>query len=348
MNRQCGGVFPSFAKAELSKLRKTAGVGGFPSFAKEGWLRHKEKWPRSLFSADGVVVQPPTVQSAFAWISGGLKQLPRPLLKGCFAAFFFRSRPPLLREGMAEHCRFIRYSPLVARRTGGLPFELFGVDDDPIRHISCAQMIAVALILMFLSQASTPEQKAVGYMQEAVPHWPMENHCFSCHNNGDGARALLLAYRMKYTVPAASLEGTLDWLQKPNEWGQSGTTGFGDEKLARIQFGAALVDALDAGVVSDKNLLARVAGLLLPHQEADGSWQVDANAASPSAVTYGPTLATFMARRTLERAGDTRFDAAIARADNLAAPLRRHCNRERCSGRARLRKPYRHCFQIQA
>ena len=197
-----------------------------------------------------------------------------------------------------------------------MPFELFRVDDDPVRHISCAQMIAVALILLFLSQASTPEQKAVGYMQEAVPHWPMENHCFSCHNNGDGARALLLAYRMKYTVPAASLEGTLDWLQKPNEWGQSGTTGFGDEKLARIQFGAALVDALDAGVVSDKNLLARVAGLLLPHQAADGSWQVDANAASPSAVTYGPTLATFMARRTLERAGDTRFDAAIVRADN--------------------------------
>ena len=150
----------------------------------------------------------------------------------------------------------------------------FGVDGDPVRHMSCAQMIAAALILLFLSQASTPEQKAVGYMQEAVPHWPMENHCFSCHNNGDGARALLLAYRMKYTVPAASLEGTLDWLQKPNEWGQSGTTGFGDEKLARIQFGAALVDALDAGVVSDKNLLpARVADCCRTRrQTVHGKW----------------------------------------------------------------------------
>jgi Prenyltransferase and squalene oxidase repeat len=176
-------------------------------------------------------------------------------------------------------------------------------------------MIVISFILLLALQAPAPEQRAVDYVAAEVPRWPAENHCFSCHNNGDGARALLLASRMKQSIPAEALEKTADWLQKPNEWGKSGTTGLGDEKLARIQFGAALADALDAGLVRDRSLLTRAAELLLTHQEADGSWQVDAQGASPSAVTYGPVLATFMARRTLESSGDSRFSNAIARAD---------------------------------
>jgi squalene cyclase len=176
-------------------------------------------------------------------------------------------------------------------------------------------MNLTSLLLLLLLQAQTPEDKAVNYIASEGPRWPMENHCFSCHNNGDGSRALYLAYRLKYPVPAQALETASDWLQKPNDWGKSGTTGLGDEKLARIQFGAALVDAVDLGIIKDKSIVARAAGLLLTYQENDGSWQVDAQAASPSAVTYGPVLATFMARRTLERAADARFNDAIARAD---------------------------------
>jgi squalene cyclase len=176
-------------------------------------------------------------------------------------------------------------------------------------------MTALLFFTFLALQATTPEQSAVDYMLSEVPRWPMENRCFSCHNNGDGARALYLANRMKYPVSAQVLDGTSEWLQKPTEWGKTGTTGFGDEKLARIQFAAALVDAVEAGFVKDKSLIARAADLLLPHQEADGSWQVDAQAASPSAVTYGPVLATFMARRTMERAEAIRFNEPIARAD---------------------------------
>jgi hypothetical protein len=171
------------------------------------------------------------------------------------------------------------------------------------------------LLLLLLLQSQTPEEKAVTYIASEGPRWPMENHCFSCHNNGDGARSLYLAYRLKYPVPVQALETASDWLQNPNEWGKSGTTGLGDEKLARIQFGAALADAVDLGIIKDKSIVVRAAGLLLMHQEANGSWQVDAQSAAPSAVTYGPVLATFMARRTLERAGDARFNDAIARAD---------------------------------
>jgi squalene cyclase len=120
---------------------------------------------------------------------------------------------------------------------------------------------------------------------------------------------------MKYAVTAETLTPTAAWLEKPEDWGKSGQTGFGDQKLARIQFASALADAIDVGVVKDKTLLKRAAELLLTHQEADGSWQVDAPGATPSAVTYGPVLATFMARRALERADDARFKDAIARAD---------------------------------
>jgi hypothetical protein len=179
-----------------------------------------------------------------------------------------------------------------------------------------AMILAVIFSILFLrAQAPTPEQSGVTYMVSEVPKWPMENTCFSCHNNGDGARALYLAYRMKYLTSVQALQGTSEWLQKPAEWGKSGETGLGDEKLARIQFGAALVDAVEAGIIKDKKLIGRAAELLLPHQDSNGSWQVDAQGAAPSAVTYGPALATFMARRTMERAEETRFNEAIARAD---------------------------------
>jgi hypothetical protein len=235
------------------------------------------------------------------------------------------------------------YHPQPPPETGGGILDLAGLrnlqltvrhhisltlDDESAVGYHARVMILMAVLLLLTFQARTPEQRAVDYVATEVPRWPVENNCFSCHNNGDGARALLLAHRMKQPLPPQVLEKTADWLQKPDEWGKSGTTGLGDEKLARIQFGAALVDAVDVGVVANKMLVTRAADLLLPHQETDGSWQVDAQSASPSAVTYGPVLATFMARRTLERAGDERFLEPIARADKwlLQADIRTTVN----------------------
>src|SRR5262245_29643550 len=58
-------------------------------------------------------------QNRSGWTIGGLKQLPRRLLfKGCFAAFFFTSRPPLLREGgesvLADTLFFEKHTPYAA------------------------------------------------------------------------------------------------------------------------------------------------------------------------------------------------------------------------------------------
>ena len=46
------------------------------------------------------------------------------------------------------------------------------------------------------------EAKAVAFLSAEVPRWSRENHCYSCHNNGDAARALYEASRAGIRVPA--------------------------------------------------------------------------------------------------------------------------------------------------
>ncbi|MDQ3441078.1 MAG: hypothetical protein M3478_12095, partial [Planctomycetota bacterium] len=42
-------------------------------------------------------------------------------------------------------------------------------------------------------RAPADEARAVGFLVREVPKWKTENDCYSCHNNGDAARALILA-----------------------------------------------------------------------------------------------------------------------------------------------------------
>lgn len=154
--------------------------------------------------------------------------------------------------------------------------------------------------------------RAVEYLAREVPRWSKENGCFSCHNNGDGARALYVAGQRGYAVPRLALADTTAWLLAPAEWDRDrGKPGFSDKKLAHIQFAAALAQAYDAGMVRDHAALRTAAESLLPYQDADGSWQVDAGSAAGSPVTYGAALATYLARRTLELA-EVREPAARA------------------------------------
>jgi hypothetical protein len=149
----------------------------------------------------------------------------------------------------------------------------------------------------------------------------VENGCFSCHNNGDGARALLAARKAGYSEAAAALASTTAWLLAPREWGAARSSeGSSDKKLARIQFAAALSDAVTTGAVAEdagKRALASAAGELAALQESDGSWRVEGDTSLGSPVTYGAPLATYMAKRTLERAGG--YAERISRADRWLA-----------------------------
>ncbi|MGH9463409.1 MAG: hypothetical protein ACRD1X_19575, partial [Vicinamibacteria bacterium] len=45
----------------------------------------------------------------------------------------------------------------------------------------------------------SPTQKAVRFLAREVPRWRAEHDCYSCHNNGDAARALYLAVKENYS-----------------------------------------------------------------------------------------------------------------------------------------------------
>jgi hypothetical protein len=161
-----------------------------------------------------------------------------------------------------------------------------------------------------------PESRAIAYLAREVPRWSVENHCFSCHNNGDAARALYQAARLGDPVPGAALSETTRWLERPERWDHNGGEGpFSDKVLARIQFAAALADAVDAGRSEGRKALAKAAEQVAGDQGEDGSWRVDAEGNVGSPATYGPCLATVMARRSLLAADPKRFADAVDRAD---------------------------------
>jgi hypothetical protein len=156
--------------------------------------------------------------------------------------------------------------------------------------------------------AVTPEQRAVDYLAQEVPKWARENRCYSCHNNGDGARALLAAERSGLAVPKAALADTIVWLGRPAKWSEAeDAPGVKNVALAHIQFASALLDAN----LPDRKPLLDAAAALVRLQDRDGSWKVDAGGIPGAPATYGVALGTYMARRVLTAARST---AAAGRA----------------------------------
>src|SRR5262245_62579877 len=93
-------------------------------------------------------------------------------------------------------------------------------------------------------EAAQAESKAVAFLTREVPAWSKENGCFSCHNNGDAARALYAASSKGYRVPDHALADTTEWVKLPARWDHNkGDPGFSDKRLADIQFAGSLLAA---------------------------------------------------------------------------------------------------------
>jgi hypothetical protein len=170
------------------------------------------------------------------------------------------------------------------------------------------------------ANAEVAIRRGLDFLAVDVPNWPREHQCFSCHNNGDAARALLVAGRMGRQTPDESLTSTSGWLADPARWPEiTGDEPFKDEELAAIQFGAALVEAIQAGAIPDRRPLLEAARQIAAFQDEAGSWTVDGSGLGGSPVAYGQTLATALARRALVVAGEGRepnpFGERIAAAD---------------------------------
>lgn len=182
--------------------------------------------------------------------------------------------------------------------------------------------LSIGLAMAPRANPADATHSAIEYLARETPRWRTENHCFSCHNNGDGARALLLAKAHGYDLPPDALIDTLEWLRKPAAWDDAHSNpGFSDRKLARIQFSAALAEAVRGGEITAHNDLKRATELLLPLQESDGAWKIDTGGVTGAPATYGSALATYMARRVLETADQTRFEAAISKANRWLRDL---------------------------
>ncbi len=167
-----------------------------------------------------------------------------------------------------------------------------------------------------LPTLSTPADRALAYLMQEVPAWRDKNGCGSCHNNGDGARALFQARKLGYAVPDQAVANSKQWLLDPLEWERApGEPGTSDKKLARIQFGAATLAAFDAAAIDDRRLLLQVAAKLASDQDEDGAWRIAQQTSLGSPVAYGPFVATWLARRTLAAADRERFAGEVARAE---------------------------------
>jgi hypothetical protein len=178
----------------------------------------------------------------------------------------------------------------------------------------CTWLVTTALPSARQSSDSQTVTRAVAYLQQEVPRWRREHPCYSCHNNGDAARALIAASRRGHDSGAA-LADTVAWLSAPDRWDQNKSAGgFDDRPLARIQFAGGLTSASGAALVP-QSALTRAAELVAGDQKADGSWRLDTSQSLGSPATYGTAVATWSALRTLRAARDERFAAAIARAD---------------------------------
>jgi hypothetical protein len=161
----------------------------------------------------------------------------------------------------------------------------------------CAQPPAVP------EAPGSAESRAVAFLQREVPAWSRENGCYSCHNNGDAARALYAASQNGYSLARNVLADTTAWVAQPEKWDSNkGDPGFSDQRLANLQFAAALVAALQAGHVRNTNALIDAARKVAADQGEDGAWRIDVQNTVGSPATYGTTLATFMAWRILKEA----------------------------------------------
>jgi hypothetical protein len=178
------------------------------------------------------------------------------------------------------------------------------------------------LLTLLDAPRPAPEERALAYLAREVPAWSVQSKCYSCHNNGDAARALYAAHRSGHKVPEKALADTTRWVANPAGWNDNGgEQKFSDRNLARLQFALTLLEAIDAGLVKEPKPLRDAAELVAAGQHGDGSWPVGADGALGSPATHGTALATVEARRLLRRADPRKYEQVLAKADTWLRQL---------------------------
>jgi hypothetical protein len=162
--------------------------------------------------------------------------------------------------------------------------------------------------------ARDAEARAVSYLAVEVPRWRREHACYSCHNNGDAARALIAASGRGHRIGDA-LDDTLAFLMTPERWNADTTRGGSEDlPLARVQFAAALT-AMGGTGRAGTAAIDQAASLVAAHQQRDGSFRLSDTQTVGGSTFYGTALATALARNILARATAGRVREPLANAD---------------------------------
>lgn len=160
----------------------------------------------------------------------------------------------------------------------------------------------------------TATRRAVGYLIVEVPRWRREHPCYSCHNNGDGTRALMVASG-RGLLDIQQVNDAANWLRSPDRWAlNSQDGGVKDFSLSRIQFTYGL-QALTRVGGAGRASFERAAVLVAEDQRPDGSWAISATSNVGTPTGYGTPLATAIALRILRDAGSEAAKAAATRAE---------------------------------
>jgi hypothetical protein len=191
-----------------------------------------------------------------------------------------------------------------------------------VRFILSLPAAALVATILVSAQPSRPAshdtaiKRGVAFLTKEVPKWHADHQCYSCHNNGDAARALIVAGMRGYDIGPA-VDDTVDFLRVSSRWDQNKMPGgFDDRTLARIQFASALASAERAGR-APASALVDAAKIIAADQQGDGSWTLDASKSLASPATYGSLLATASARALLIASGREPDDFSIVQIDRF-------------------------------
>jgi len=176
--------------------------------------------------------------------------------------------------------------------------------------IALAALVATTGLAVQAPAATSPViAKGVAFLQAEAPRWRKDNQ-----HHGDAIRAMLEASSRGYDI-GDTLAETLNFLKKPAAWDQyKAPPGLDDRRLTHVQFAAALAVAERLGKAASTDL-AEAAKLLVADQAADGSWSPEQTPGLGAPATYGPVLATWLARTSLIGSGMQPDNFTIVQAD---------------------------------
>ncbi len=178
--------------------------------------------------------------------------------------------------------------------------------------------ILLASVLFGTIQAAnldTPSQKAFRYLASESLQWARDNKCYSCHNNGDAARALFLTASDSNEFSNPQWNELFSWYRKPEGWIDATNSDLDlSPTLGLVQFGAASRSALrHAPSFSRATDASRLQSRILAAQHEDGFWRVESEGQIGSPGTYGNVLGTLMALEILAYEPTPQVQTAITR-----------------------------------